>query len=135
MTRIFNPSKSGIFNRKQLIVISVVVAVIFIMILATIYIVTLSNKDARVTRDATSTLSAVQQFAGDNSGVFPSAEVVNIAQLKAKYTLPQGYNYSYGTNSTSPEDILIDNRNCNGQQGASVHFFLPSGGSRCIGTI
>ena len=135
MTRIFNPSKSGIFNSKQLIVVSVVVVIILIMVIATIYIITMSNKDATVTRDATTTLSSVQMFAGDNSGVFPSAEVVSISQLKAKYNLPEGYNYSYGTESTSSEDIMISNKNCNNQPGASVHFFLPSGGSRCIGTI
>jgi hypothetical protein len=77
----------------------------------------------------------VQQFAGNNSGVFPSPEVVNISELKAKYNLPDGYNYSYGSSSTRSEDIAINNKNCSGQQGASVHFFLPSGGSRCIGTL
>lgn len=135
MTRIFNPSKSGIFNSRQLTVISIIVAVIIIMVIATIYIFSISNKDAIVTRDATTTLSVVQQFAGNNSGVFPSSEVISIGQLKANYNLPEGYNYSFGSESTNSEDIAIDDKNCNGQQGASVHFFLPSGGSRCIGTI
>lgn len=135
MTRIFNPSKSGIFTSKQLIIVSIVIVLIIIMVIATIFIISISNKDAVVTRDATTTLSSVQQFAGNNSGVFPSPEVISISQFEEKYNLPEGYNYSYGTSSSKSEDIAINNRNCSGQPGASVHFFLPSGGSRCIETL
>lgn len=133
-TRIPRPDKAGIFNRKEGIIIGVVLFVALVIIAVAIITIGVSRRDSQIANDANTVLSSMQQFAGDHSGVYPSATVINISELKKTYNLPDGYNYSYGTSSSNKEDMIISDRDCSGRAGASVHYFIQNGGAKCLQT-
>jgi hypothetical protein len=91
-----------------------------------------SRHDEAVRKDATLVLSALQQYAGDHSGAYPTA--TDLSTLQSTYGLPEGYTYSFGNHPASAGTMNIYNQDCEGNSGASVLFYSENNGSVCIGT-
>ena len=132
MKSVLNPSKTGIFSRNEAITVGIVLSIVIILLLIGMVSIWIARADSQISRDASTVLSGVQQYVGDHSGNVPDVSTINISEFQQAYNLPSGYTYSFGTSSNSTDAMAISNRNCSGQAGASVHFFLHVGGSRCL---
>lgn len=121
-----------IFTKREIAIIASVVIVIVIITIISIFSIRQSKDDSLVSSDANSVLSAMQKYSGNHAGNYPSASTTDISAFIKEYNLPSHYQYSFGSGNAQKEQMILSNLDCDGNIGASVHFYRQDGGSSCI---